>query len=213
MENDLNQFFIVCSQKLKEVENKKKMPPYRSSLPVYNTSAIGHISTCSVLESNNTAGACLSISSVVILLLAISAYALMTAITGIIALASGHSFDGQEMSGFKGIAEYCGDNLRNMVLAYIIIALLVFGSTVKNASKKENAVAAGAGTFILYGIMASIITAFYAQSNHGTCQAYMDATKTSINTPYYVVVNQIVLGWVAAFLGLAIAIIFGPCSD
>ena len=183
-----------------------------SELPMYRTQT--QIQNQQSSNKKNYCYGCLGITFITALIVCIAAYSLLTVITGIITLASDHSFDGTKINGFNGIAQYCGDKLRNMVLAYIVMAVLVGYGSAKHARKRssDDIAVAGLATFIFHVIIASIITAFYVESNHGVCQTYMDVTKTSINAPYYVVINQIAFSWIIAFIGLIIGIVGCICK-
>ena len=143
----------------------------------------------------------------IIVFIGIGGYYLMSIITSIIMMASNFTYDNIEMNGFNSLAKYCGNNLRNTVLANVIISGLQILNSYK-MSKKEKISIVGSAVFIINAILASIITVFYVQSNNGVCNDYFEVTKkdNGIIAPYYVVINQIAIYWIMCIIGILVGI-------
>jgi hypothetical protein len=147
-------------------------------------------------KSNSGIVACCGGGFGVLLVLGVISLSLMVFITTIIMLAEG---------GWSGVQENCSTSMRDTLLAFIILQYLLGGSGAKSASKKEGMIVGGVIMLITFGVLSSINTAHFSMRSD-TCHAYLTSTS-GVNSPYWVVINQQIFGWIMTFISIILTII------
>ena len=146
---------------------------------------------------------CLGGSSLVIIVLGLSAWSMYIFISTIIMLAEG---------GWTEIASSCSTSLRDTILAFIILMWVLGGSGGKMMLSSETVIAGGVIFILAFGTLASVLTGNWAKRSD-TCSAYLDAHSNGANTANVILINQIAFGWIMTFIGFVGVFMGVACSD
>ena len=153
-------------------------------------------------DDKSGACACLGVTSLVIFILALCAWAMYIFVGSIIMLADG---------GYHGLVENCSYPMRNTLLAFIVIMWVLGGIGGKMMTSAETAIIGGVILVLTYGSLASVLS--WTEANRSdTCTVYMDDTY-GVTSPYVMLINQIVFGWFMTFVGLVGCFIGAICKD